>query len=35
MINTQMALQAVTGPLNDFFKKLMSEEGEMWLEAFK
>lgn len=33
--NTQMALQSITGPLNDFFKKLLSEEGEQWLSAFK
>jgi hypothetical protein len=33
--NTQMVLQNITGPLNDFFKKLLSKEGEQWLSAFK
>lgn len=33
--NTQMALGEVSGPLNDFFKKLVGEDGEMWLAAFK
>jgi len=33
--NTQMALRDVNGPLEDFFKKLLSEEGGQWLSAFK
>jgi len=33
--NTQMALRDVSGPLEDFSKKLLSEEGGQWLSAFK
>ena len=35
MENTQMALRDVIGPLEDFYKKLLSVEGEQWLTAFK
>ena len=35
MENTQMALRDVIGPLEDFYKKLLSAEGEQWLTAFK
>lgn len=33
--NTQMALRDVSGPLEDFLKKLLGEEGGQWLSAFK
>ena len=33
--NTQMALRDVSGSCEDFFKKLLSEEGGQWLSAFK